>query len=632
MDEKKLTLAAARCEAFLKREERNLVTFTGDCSLSYRPAKEGKHFLLKPAERTLYLPLQSFLAQDLDDQMILWLLYRELALYPDWRQSPSQYLSRAEDWGAERQSMCTYLLEKIRREGFEAIPMYQPQSIQRYVKRELSGFLRSFDQLCALLRVFEDCPIFRQGHYRAQIQAYLSSHELAPGRLQGKPAHKAFCDAFSCALIFEQAPTLSPEVEASFFKMILGRRLHELALEELNRRFCIQKKDEFIREILFPEFYRLWCLEIDAVTLQDAAPDKEKGSSLRFSDSDEGDALASSAEDQEAALKELDAMSAQMNSAGSAADGSLKDLSEYGVNAKDQQKFWYYAAKMKKEREKMRRFWQLLLGKAIQEVNVKQSQRLRGHLNVGSVIRDYPNFVEAQKDGSFRKLRLYEQYILTPQMKELPDRIEVSVLMDNSGSMDENKIEAARKALVVALLSLDDFNDALAAQRAHSPSKLQIDTEVYFFGKDHYKVKSFRRPGSSARELSEKIKSVALLRGNGGSTDDAGVLNEVADGIDEQQVRLMKKGKLIKLIFEITDGCSNTPGSAHKAAARLLDKGCLVYAFQIGKNSSADIRDFDQIWNDDFDVPHGLGIGEEVEKLPELLLSALRDNMRAIFQ
>lgn len=632
MDEVKLALAAARCEEFLKREERSLITFTGDCRLSYRPAKEGKQFLLRPAERTLYLPLQSFLAENLDDQMILWLLYRELALYPDWRQNPSQYLNRAEDWSLERQELCSYLLEKVRREGFESAPLYQPERIRRYVKRELSIFLRSFDRLCALLRVFEDCPIFRQGHYRMQIRAYLSSRGFAPGQLQGKPAHKAFCDAFAYALIFEQEAQLSPEVEASFSKMVLGRRLYALTLEELPQRFCIQKKDEFLREILFPEFYRLWRLEIDAVTLQNVEANKEKGGSLLFSDSDEGEGVASSAETQETALRELEAISAQINGSGIGADGSLKDLSEYGVAAGEQQKFRYYANKMKKEREEMRRFWQLLLGKAMQEINVKQSQRLRGHLNVSSIIRDYPNFVEAQKDGSFRKLRLYEQYILTPQMKELPDRIEVSILTDNSGSMDENKIEAARKALVVALLSLDDFNDALAAQRSHGPSKLQIDTEVYFFGKDHYRVKAFRRKGASAQELSEKIKSVTRLRGNGGSTDDAGVLNEVADSIEERQVRLMKKGKLVKLVFEITDGCSNTPGSAHKAASRLLEKGCLVYAFQIGRNSPADIRDFEQIWNNGFDLPHGLCIGEEVERLPKLLLCALQENMRTIFQ
>lgn len=631
MDETTLALAAARCEAFLRREERNLVTFTGDCCLSCRPSKEGKRFLLKPMERVLYLPMQSFLEKGLDDQMILWLLYRELALYPDWRQSPARYLNRVEDWEPERREMCAYLLAKVRREGFEAAPLYQPERVRLYIKRELMGFLRSFDQLCALLRVFEDCPVFQQDDYKAQIQTYLSSHELAPGQLRGKPAHRAFCGAFACALIFEQPPPLCPEVGESFSKPVLGKKLYERTLEELKRRFRLPKRDEFFREILFPEFYRLWRLEIDAAALQDVETDGEKGASLLFSDGDEEDAIGASAEDQEAALREMEALSAQTNCAGSAADGSLKDLSEYGVDAGEQQKFWHYAAKMKKEREEMRRFWQRLLGKAMQEINVKQSRLLRGHLDVNSVIRDYPSFVEAQKDGSFRKLRLYEQYILTPQMKELPDRIEVSILMDNSGSMDENKIEAARKALVVSLLSLDDFNEALAAQRTQSPSRLQIDTEVYFFGKDHYRVKAFRRRGASAQELSEKIKSVTRLRGNGGSTDDAGVLNRLADGIDEQQLRLMKRGKLIKLVFEITDGCSNTPGSAHKAAARLLDKGCLVYAFQIGKNSPADIRDFEQIWNNDFDRPHGLCVGEEVSRLPRLLLSSIQDHMRFIF-
>ncbi|NLV86579.1 MAG: VWA domain-containing protein [Clostridiales bacterium] len=630
MDENKLDRAALRCEDFLKREERNLITFTGDSGLSYRTAKEGKRFLLKPLERTMFLPLESFQNHDLDDQIILWLLYRELALYPDWRQNPSGYLKRMEGWQGECQELSDYLLGKIEREGFASVPKYQPQSVKRYVKRELSGFLRVFEELCAVLRVFKDCPVFQQTHYKAQIQDYQTSRKLAPAYLQAKPAHRAFCDAFLCALVFEQEPPLDFEVSQSFFGMVLGKKLYRLTLDELGRRLTLERKDAFLREILFPEFFRLWCLEIDAAPLQSAEPNKEKEGLLNLSDGEE-DAFTASAEEQETALKELEAMSSQMNCAGSAADGSLKDLTDYGVDADEQRMFWHYAVKMKKEREEMRRFWQLLLGKAMQEINVKEGQRLRGHLNVDSIIRGYPDFVEAQKDGSFRKLRLYEQYVLTPQMKELPDRIEVSILMDNSGSMDENKLDAARKALVAALLSLDDFNEALRAQRASSPLKLEIETEVYFFGKDFYKVKSFGHRGASFRELSEKVKSLTRLRGNGGSTDDAGVLNEVADGIDEQQLRMIKRGKLVKLIFEITDGCSNTPGSAHKAAARLIDKGCLVYAFQIGKNSAADIKDFEQIWNQDFDSPHGLSIGEELEKLPRLLLSALQDKMRDIF-
>ena len=94
----------------------------------------------------------------------------------------------------------------------------------------------------------------------------------------------------------------------------------------------------------------------------------------------------------------------------------------------------------------------------------------------------------------------------------------------------------------------------------------------------------------------------------------------------------MKKGKLVKLIFEITDGCSNTPGSAHKAVEKLIEKNCLVYAFQIGKNSASDIKDFNQVWNDGFSIPHGITIGEDVNSLPKLLLNTIKENMRMIFQ
>jgi len=633
MEEKDLVIATKRCEEFLKREERNLVTFTGDGTLSYIPSKNAERFSLKPREAALHLPVISFTERSLDDQMILWLIYKELALYPDWRQNTSRYLGRMEQWEFETNKMLSYLMAKIHREGFSDEPSYDIEHVRRYVKRELLEFIHCFDEITAVIRVFDYCPVYRQAYYSRQIQEYLSSRKISPAKIRKKPLHQSFCDAFLCKLVFDTEPPMEYEAGSSFNKIILGRKLNELTFDELKRRYHVNNRDEFLREILFPEFYDLWRIEIDAVKLQRPKQSGRKNKSVSdlFDKSDEN-SIELSAEDVENAIREIQEISGERDGSGNTENGTLRDLSKHGIDLDDQKKFQFYANKMRKEREEMRNFWKMLLGRSIQEVNVKKSKLLRGHINVDDVIYNYPDFVEAQNHGSYRKLRIYDQYVLTPQRKKLPDRIEVTILMDNSGSMDENKIEAARKALVVTLLSLEDFNDYLTSKKTSTHSNLRVYTRTYFFGKSHYKVKSFHESGHSEEEICEKIKSVVRLNGKDGSTDDASLLKLIADEISEKQVQLMKNGKLVQLIFEITDGCSNTPGSAHKAVERLIEKSCLVYAFQIGKNSASDVRDFNQVWNDGLDIPHGITVGEEVNRLPGLLLNTIKENMQRIFQ
>lgn len=228
MEDKDVVLATKHCEGFLKREERNIVTFTGDSTLSYIPSKDTKRFSLKPKEAAIYLPVLSFIDNSFDDQIILWLLYKELALYPDWQQNPSQYLNRMQCWEYEMQKMVSYMMEKIEREGFADEPLYDRSNIQHYVRREVLEFIHCFDELSGVMRVLDYCPVYRQTYYSKQIQKYFSSKKIAPETIKNKPSHKAFCAAFLCKLIFETDPPMNEGVEESFCKMILGRALNEV--------------------------------------------------------------------------------------------------------------------------------------------------------------------------------------------------------------------------------------------------------------------------------------------------------------------------------------------------------------------------------------------------------------------
>uniref|UniRef100_UPI000AE904EE hypothetical protein n=1 Tax=Clostridium sp. NkU-1 TaxID=1095009 RepID=UPI000AE904EE len=87
-DEQKLIEESTKyVESFLQREQRSLVTFTGDSSLMYIPDPKLERFLLNPSKGILYLPLAAFLDRDLDENQILWHIYYELAMYPDWKKT-----------------------------------------------------------------------------------------------------------------------------------------------------------------------------------------------------------------------------------------------------------------------------------------------------------------------------------------------------------------------------------------------------------------------------------------------------------------------------------------------------------------------------------------------------------------
>ncbi|MFU0801356.1 MAG: VWA domain-containing protein [Xylanivirga thermophila] len=307
------------------------------------------------------------------------------------------------------------------------------------------------------------------------------------------------------------------------------------------------------------------------------------------------------------------------------------DLTPYGISQEDQELFQFYSNKMKSEREQMRQFWKKLIGDAKKEISVKKDAQIKGKLDIDSFINSYPDFVEAEKKGSYRNLPIFNRYLLETQTDILPERIEISFVIDNSGSMNASKIESARKALAVTLLSIDDFNQYLKSNAEQLNQKIEVLSETWFFGSKYYNVKKFNDKNLKEKENSDIIRSIVKLDAQDGATDDASCLREILSGITPNQERELKKGKQIKIVFEITDGASSFPGSAKETVQELLSKNVEIYAFQIGENSKTNEKIFNFVWNEGYKQPHGVMIGEQVEKLPKELLKAVGENMKSIF-
>lgn len=629
------------CEEFLQKEQRSLATFTGDPGLMYIPDSKLERFLLDSSKGVLYLPLESFLDKKLDDNQIMWHIYHELALYPDWKKQTKKYLNRKKDWQKEIDHMTNYILARIKKEGLEKDPAYQPRIISNYVRKEIMDLLHLFDKQTSFLRVLQMCPIYRDKENFDKIFSYMTQTGKTMEAISQMPRHRAFANSFVIIELYKKEPKIEGCVENPFDRRIFNQPIfdfiHYGLVRQINSDQGIIERDPFIRSFIFPTFEELWKKEIDEMEFykSEGQEQEQAGKSKNPFEQSNADEIVDSLEStQEEVEKVLEEMLDQQDQISVSAQNTMQckvDLTPYGISQTDQQLFQFYSNKMKAEREQMRQFWEKLIGDAKKEISVKKDDQIKGKLDVDSLVKYYPDFVEAEKKGNYKNLLIFNRYLLEPQTDILPERIEISFLIDNSGSMNASKIEAARKALAVTLLSIDDFNRYLKSNAEQLNQKVEVLSETWFFGSKYYNVKEFNDKNAKEKEKSDIIRSIVKLDATDGATNDASCLREISKSITSIQERELKKGKQIKIVFEITDGASSFPGAAKEAIQELLSKDVEIYAFQIGKNNEANEKIFNLVWNEGYKQPHGVVIGEEIGKLPKELLKAVGKNMKAIF-
>ena len=190
--------------------------------------------------------------------------------------------------------------------------------------------------------------------------------------------------------------------------------------------------------------------------------------------------------------------------------------------------------------------------------------------------------------------------------------------------MRSGKLESAREALAIVLLSLQDFQQFLDVNAAKTHQQTKVQIETWLFGSGSHRVMSFDDAGF--RKKADTMLSVTRLRGDGGSTDDGACLQEVLKQITPIQEREIESCKRIRLLFEVTDGASSFPGAARKTVEKLKKKGVEIQAIEIGPDDPEARRIFDFIFCD-----HGTFLGTKTDDLPSVLMAAVARQMVSIF-
>ena len=621
--------AEENLKIFLERHKQSLATFTRDQSLRYIGSKSLEKFSLKASEAILYLPLATFVEDDLNNNEILWHIYNELALYTDWKQNAKYYLDREITWKNEIEEI-TYIISKKTKELLDDDNKIDIKTIREYVKSEILDFLFEMDKYTAFLRVLESCPVYRDEEEREKIIKYMRDN-LDPEEIFSSLSHIAFSKSFLIWNIYNKNENLVYEIEKKYDTKIFSQSIYEFLtkelIKEINNDEGIRKRDPLIKSFVYPRFKKYWLEEINSMGTSESS--KEEGKRF-FEESQKektSNKMESTRKDVEETLEEI--LNLENNNMKSIGEFDNKDLESYGISKKDLELFNFYLDKTKKQRKEMGDFWRKLIGSAKKKINVKRNRQARGKLNVNDLIYNYPDFVEAEQKGNYKELKIFDKNFLESHNKLLPEKIEISFLIDNSGSMNKEKIEATRKTLAATLLSIKDFNNYLQIEAKKTNQKIEVLTETWFFGKNHYKIKDFK--DKKDLEKSKIIYSLVKVDASDGTTDDAACLRELYKDIDDEKKRRIKSKKEYKIIFEITDGASTFPGSTKDIVKDLIEDGIEIYAIQIGKISNMDTKTFNYIWNDSFKYKHGIILEEDIQELTKELLKLVKKNLESIF-
>lgn len=617
-------------KSFIEKQKQSLSTFTREPGLRYIGLEKLEKFSFKPKEGVLYLPLSVFIEEDLDNNEVMWHIYYELALYPDWKKNAILYLEREKAWKNEIDQMTFYIYKKVN-ELLEEDNKIEKKYLREYVKKEILDFLFEIDKYTRFLRVLESCPQYRDEEEKGKILNYMKDTKDKE-ELFSNLNHHGFSKSFLFYSIYKDDENYKSKILEKFDSRVLSKSIYEFLnkelIKEINEDQGIVERDPLIKAFIYPSFKKFWLEEIDSMTTRSSDGENDGEKFFEESrDESQGSKLESSREDVEESLKEL--INQEPKNISSLDDFDESDLKSYGISEDEIDLYNFYLNKTKTQREEMRKFWKKLIGSAKKEINVEKNRQAKGKINVNDLIYSFPDFVEAEQNGNYKNLKIFDKNFLESQNKLLPEKIEISFLIDNSGSMNKEKIEATRKTLAASLLSIQDFNRYLQIEAGKTNQKIEVLTESWFFGKSHYKIKDF--DDTNDLEKSEIISSIVKVDASDGTTDDGACLREIYKNISPEQKRRIKSKKEYKIIFEITDGASTFPGATKEIVKKLVKEDVEIYAIQIGKISQIDCKTFNYIWNDSFKYPHGIILGEEVHKLTEELLKVVKKNLKSIF-
>jgi uncharacterized protein YegL len=669
----------------VRKEEKHLAVFAKDSSLRYEVSRDASTFAFYPEENKVEIPIGWFMEKDCSPERIRWALYHELSHFIDMRKNPKAYMENFEYMrsGSANKQICSWLEEKIVKDGVSKEKIEDLRKEETDEKGRTTNKLQSmaYGYLHTMFNVLDDiyvnnlveqrAPVYSDEYGKKEVESIYKKLGFNKDDFTESPKHLQFIYSLIREEMLPNAedPKIKEDVlEVLKNKKIYGKKIKEVIEEYLKpssgelvdpeERY---KKIKLFIEPLYLELLRKDIEEVDFKELEKRAEEqqskknKEGESGEEESETGEGESKKGSTsdfdpfkedhkkfkkEEKEISDEDLEDMLKKIKEDKESEESNPQERKKrnqekikkqfdekYEISEKTRDVFEKSSARTIEARKEMRKFWNNLIGESIGIVRKKKRGQRRGNVNIDDFIDSYPEITEGERTGKLNKLEIYERMISEMEKTSKPERIEVSLVCDMSGSMDSEKIRCLQETTALLLLSLKDFNSYLDQNRRELKTKLSAFSEVYVFGSNFEKAKEFEETMMSReKNNADIIRTFKCLQNTMGSTNDAKVLSEIVNSVDDDKVKAIKKGKTRKIVFEITDGQpdNDVVKETKKRINDMIDKNIIPVAFQIGKVSTEEKLTFQEIWNEGRENALGIQIGEEIEKLPRELIKILK--------
>lgn len=645
-----------KVNSFIKRNGRLLSIFSRDASLKFVPSKNAETFSFNASDYSINVPIKWFENDNYTEDELLFANYHERAHFIDMRENPEAYLDNFSQMEQDADKLSASYCKKH--------PGSNPESLKSYYYKELHTLYNCLDDIYVNKLVKQRVPFFQNGDGTKAVISLYDKAGFTDADLRGQPPHTQF--AFSLlrdAMLSEEKgkSIVDEDVEKALNTKIIGKDIRQSVHEQLepSKGILVNPLDRytFIRRGIQPIYIRLLeeYLDNNNANPPKPNPNKSQTSGEQEASNDDGetnnnDNSTGDTEDSnniaekygrsilgEGANDDIkkqvldkfteDDMVKKMSSEERAQYEKQKAIAKFDAShdiTKEERRIDTETKnKIEKPRNEMRSFWKRLVGKSINYRRELVSGQRRGRPNINSVIRKYPDIEDASRQGNMRELEIYDRYEMKREVVDQPEEIEITLLVDCSGSMGGYREECARRAAALLMYSVKDFNDEIEATRRQTHSNLRVYTQVIKFGSTYDEIKKFDKKKSKDDTDASIIKSLAKIDSELGSTDDATPLEDINNSITANDINRIKSKKLKKIIFEITDGISDDSVRTAQNIHALTEKGVTMVGFQIGDTSERDRATFDEIWKGD----NGIFIGEDVSSLPKKLIEKLADSL-----
>lgn len=661
-------------EQFIRRYGRLFSVFARDSSLNFVPNPNAETFSFHPKEFKIEAPVSWFANPEYTENELQFANYHELAHFMDMRKNPDAYLENFKQIEKDAESLA--------QKYHASHPDTQLESVKRFYYDELHGLYNVMDDVYVNNVVLDYNHFFDTGDGKAAVVSlYRDKLGFGEADLTGQPLHRQMIYSLLRDEMIgdvEGKSIVDERVQTVLNKKKLGKRILDLIDTDLKpiRGALVDpaKRYNIIRTLIQPEFLTLLEASLNdhdhkqnqnqnQEQDQNQEQNKEQGQSQSqeqgqnqeqnqeteasdfdpFGDKDnlrkdrdlldKGDNARQITESILESFKEADKIDKMSREERDKylADKARKEFDDaHGITETQRKESERIKESIKSARKEMRKFWRGLIGKSIEYRQAIIHRQKRGRLNISEYIRQYPQAIESEQTGNLRELEVYDRLGLEREIVDQPEQIDVSLLVDCSGSMDKQKIQATKEAAALLMWSIKDFNDELEIARHETHSKLRANTEVITFGSDFKTEKPFNYNKSASDNDADIIKSISTIDNNRGSTDDESPLVAIGSTITgEDKVSLQNK-KLKKIIIEITDGSPDNPNATSTQVRKLAKEGVLMIGFQVGEVREGERQTFDAIWSNGDDNIKGIRIGRNVSELPTRLIQALSDSLNDI--